>query len=422
MDYGSADHHPLANLENWLRNSRTPARRTPEAARWTCAGGDRCLRSSAGPPPVRGSPIRPVLASVQAMTTDGFFGRLQDGRRVRRLVLGEAPGPVLHLLDLGATVHRLEVTGGDGVRRNVVLGHADARGLPGRPPTTSAAPSAATPTGSPAGRFALDGQEVEVGTHDRGNHLHGGPDGFDRRLWEWSSTAPTDAVLRLEAPTATRASRATSPPRCATRSTATAVRSTMAATTDAPTVVNLTNHAYFNLDGEGCGHHRRAPADRRWPTSTPRSTPPASRSAATRPSPARPSTSGARPRSDRRSAPTTSRCWRRAASTTTTCIAATGCADGRGPRVARAPAPASSSRPTSPGCRSTPATSSTAPAVRPPAGSTARATASRSSRSSSRTRPTGPTSPTAVLRPGETYRTQLAWRFGVLADPVTGSD
>ena len=56
---------------------------------------------------------------------DRVFGRMPDGRDVRLLTIGSAPGPVVEVLALGATVHRLEVTGGDGVRRNVVLGHAD---------------------------------------------------------------------------------------------------------------------------------------------------------------------------------------------------------------------------------------------------------------------------------------------------------
>ena len=50
---------------------------------------------------------------------------LADGRVVHRLVLGAAPGPVLPLLTLGATVDRLEVSCGDGERRNIALGHAE---------------------------------------------------------------------------------------------------------------------------------------------------------------------------------------------------------------------------------------------------------------------------------------------------------
>ena len=95
------------------------------------------------------------------MTPDAF-GTTADGRPVRRLVLGREPGPVLHLLDLGATVHRLEVTGGDGVRRNVALGlptaqaHLDSRdylgGTVGRYANRIA-----------GGRFLLDGREVPAG-------------------------------------------------------------------------------------------------------------------------------------------------------------------------------------------------------------------------------------------------------------------
>ncbi|HEX7715952.1 MAG TPA: hypothetical protein VF416_01595, partial [Marmoricola sp.] len=122
------------------------------------------------------------------------FGELPDGRAVHRIVLGERPGPVLTLLDLGATVHALEVAGADGVRRNVVLGQATPAdylastyylgGTIGRYANRIA-----------GGRFDLDGVGVQVGTNDRGNHLHGGPDGFDRRLWGLADHSPSHAVL-----------------------------------------------------------------------------------------------------------------------------------------------------------------------------------------------------------------------------------
>ncbi|HEX5916828.1 MAG TPA: hypothetical protein VFY76_03190, partial [Nocardioides sp.] len=59
------------------------------------------------------------------MTRDRVFGQLPDGRDVRLLTIGAEPGPVVEVLTLGATVHRLVVTCGDGERRNVVLGHPD---------------------------------------------------------------------------------------------------------------------------------------------------------------------------------------------------------------------------------------------------------------------------------------------------------
>lgn len=180
------------------------------------------------------------------------FGALPDGRPVHRLVLGSAPGPVLHVLDLGATVHRLEVTCGDGLRRNVVLGH----------PTPGEYLDAGDYLGATIGRYAnriahgrfvLDGREVVVGTHDRGHHLHGGPDGFDRRLWEIVERGDDHGVLGLVSPDGDMGFPG------AVRATVRfdvgpdGVRIGLEATTDAPTVVNLTSHAYFNLEGDGAG-------------------------------------------------------------------------------------------------------------------------------------------------------------------------
>jgi aldose 1-epimerase len=168
------------------------------------------------------------------------------------LTIGRAPGIQLQVLDLGATLHRLDVTGGDGVRRNIVLGHPTAEeyldstfylgGTIGRYANRIA-----------AGRFELDGEAVTVGTHDRGNHLHGGPDGFDRRTWTVERHDDTSVELSLTSADGDQGFPGE------VRSTVTytvgddRVDIVMTATTSAPTVVNMTNHAYLNLAGEGSG-------------------------------------------------------------------------------------------------------------------------------------------------------------------------
>ena len=186
------------------------------------------------------------------MTTERVLGRLPDGRDVPLLTIGAAPGPVVEVLALGATVHRLEVTGGDGRRRNVVLGHPDVAerlasgdyigGTIGRYANRIA-----------AGRFELDGREVTVGAHDRGNSLHGGPDGFDVRLWDVVDHGPDTVVLSLTSPDGDQGFPGTVEVTATYRVEADTVSVSMTATTDAATVVNLTNHAYLNLDGEGAG-------------------------------------------------------------------------------------------------------------------------------------------------------------------------
>lgn len=186
------------------------------------------------------------------MTRDDVFDRLPDGRDVRLLTIGVEPGPVVEVLTLGATVHRLLVTCGDGERRNVVLGHPDVAerlasgdyvgGTIGRYANRIA-----------GGRFPLAGREVEVGAHDRGNSLHGGPDGFDVRLWGVVAHTGDAVTLSMVSPDGDQGFPGDLTVTTTYRVVGDTVTVTMEATTDATTVVNLTNHAYLNLDGEGAG-------------------------------------------------------------------------------------------------------------------------------------------------------------------------
>lgn len=180
------------------------------------------------------------------------FGTTPDGRPVTRLVLGGAPGVELHLLDLGATIHRLRVTGADGLRRDVALGHPAAADY-----VASDAYLGATvgryANRVRAGRFEVDGVEVQVPPNDRGNALHGGPEGFDARLWDVVAHDADATELALTSPAGDQGFPGEL--RVAARFTVTAdaVDLELTATTDAPTVVNLTQHVYLNLDGEGSG-------------------------------------------------------------------------------------------------------------------------------------------------------------------------
>lgn len=171
---------------------------------------------------------------------------------VTNLVIGSAPGITMELLTLGATVHRLEVTGGDGRRRNVVLGHAtiadrqasrDFMGCTiGRYANRIA-----------GGRFLLAGRGISVPTNDRGNALHGGPLGFDRQVWDVVDHSPSLASFRLLSPDGDMGFPGNLTAEVTFEVVDNIVRLTHSATTDATTVVNLTNHTYFNLAGDGTG-------------------------------------------------------------------------------------------------------------------------------------------------------------------------
>ena len=196
------------------------------------------------------------------------FGEMPDGRPVERITIGSAPGVVVDVLTAGATAHRVEITGGDGVRRDVVLGRGSVDSLLGVDGFLGATVGRYA-NRIAAGRFALDGTKFEVDVNDRGNALHGGADGWDKRLWTVESASPTAVTLSLMSPDGDMGFPGEVTATVTYQVEGSAVRITHTATTTATTVVNMTNHAYFNLDGDGAGavdgHLLQVPADRYTP-------------------------------------------------------------------------------------------------------------------------------------------------------------
>ncbi len=164
-----------------------------------------------------------------------------------RTVELRAEGVLLELLERGAAVRRLVVDGTD-----IALGHGDPDCYRTNPDYL----------GSTIGRYAnriagarfpLDGHEYEIAANEAGNALHGGTVGFDARDWTLDAASDTSATFSLVSADGDQGF----PGELAATVTYTvspgSVRIDYVATTDRPTVVNLTNHTYFNLDGEGSG-------------------------------------------------------------------------------------------------------------------------------------------------------------------------
>ncbi|MCX6398330.1 MAG: galactose mutarotase [Propionibacteriales bacterium] len=166
------------------------------------------------------------------------------------IVIGGAPGPELHLLATGASVQRMVVTCGDGVRRDVALGLADGAAV------RSSTAYVGSVVGRYAnriahGRFALDGREVVLPTNDRGHHLHGGPDGFHTRDWTVVEQSATAVLLELVSPDGDAGYPGELTARARYAVVGDLVELELTATTTAPTIVNLTSHLYLNLHGDG---------------------------------------------------------------------------------------------------------------------------------------------------------------------------
>lgn len=185
-----------------------------------------------------------------------MYGRDVFGGEVDRFTLGNDSGMRVRILTLGGIIQSIEVPDRHGRMANVVLGFGGLASYVERGPYFGCI------TGRYAnrialGRFTLDGAGYRLPTNDGPNSLHGGTVGFDKRVWEATPFERGDAVgveLRHTSPDLDQGY----PGTLTTTVTYTltpdnAVRIDYRATTDRPTIVNLTNHTYFNLAGEGCG-------------------------------------------------------------------------------------------------------------------------------------------------------------------------
>jgi aldose 1-epimerase len=191
------------------------------------------------------------------------FGELEDGRTVDRFVVSEGPLEV-GLLTWGATVHSVVVPDRNGRLADTVLGFDDLAGYLGPHPYFGATIGRYA-NRIAAGLFQLAGAAYQVPVNDGPNALHGGSRGFDRALW---SARPVDSGVEMTLVSGD--GDMGFPGRLEVSVTYTVrgsqLRIDYAARTDRPTVVNLTNHAYFNLAGAGAGsvgsHELRIAASR----------------------------------------------------------------------------------------------------------------------------------------------------------------
>lgn len=113
------------------------------------------------------------------------------------------------------------------------------------------------------GRFTLDGTEYHLPLNNGPNSLHGGTEGFDSKVWTVQNVTGSAITLTLVSPDGDQGYPGTLTASVTYTLDGDAVRIDYTTETDAPTVVNLTNHSYFNLAGGGdvLGHVIRMAAD-----------------------------------------------------------------------------------------------------------------------------------------------------------------
>ncbi|MFB8771263.1 aldose epimerase family protein [Streptomyces broussonetiae] len=187
--------------------------------------------------------------------TKSLFGKLADGTKVHRWSLANG-GTRMQVLSYGGIVQSLEIPDRRGRYANVSLGFDTIEEYVASSPYFGAL-IGRYGNRIDKGRFTLDGTTYQLSVNDGENSLHGGAQGFDKRIWDIEPfTHGTDVGLRLHYTSAD--GEMGYPGTLRTQVTYTLTRHgdwriDYEATTDKPTVVNLTNHVYFNLAGESSG-------------------------------------------------------------------------------------------------------------------------------------------------------------------------
>jgi len=173
------------------------------------------------------------------------------GTDVHQVTLS-ANGLKVVLLTWGARLAELWVPDAKGILADIVLGHdtlADwqAHG------TYLGATCGRYANRIAGGRFQLDGRQIQVDRNEGANSLHGGSRGFDLKLWQIAVHSDTHVTFTTTSADGEMGYPGTLQASTTYRIDGLSLAIEMLATTDAPTVVNLVNHAYFNLAGQGVG-------------------------------------------------------------------------------------------------------------------------------------------------------------------------
>lgn len=184
-----------------------------------------------------------------------IFGKMPDGQVVHLYTLTNSKGMQVGITNYGARIVSIIVPDRDGHMADVVLGFDSLKGYLGNDPFFGAT------VGRYAnrianGHFKLDGVEYKLPINDGPNTLHGGPQGFDKKVWTARELPGANPAVELTY--FSKNGEMGFPGDMHVKVVFTlendnALRLDYTATTDKDTVINLTNHSYFNLSGAGSG-------------------------------------------------------------------------------------------------------------------------------------------------------------------------
>ena len=201
-------------------------------------------------------PVQPAIKKSDMKITTTNYGTTQQGEAVSRFICANQNGYVMELLDYGATLSAFHAPDRNGESQNIVLNCNDIAGYE----------TCQSYFGSTVGRYAnriscatfsIDEQDFQLTANSGNHHLHGGTNGFDKRIWTHQLIQQTDEIgveFQLHSPDGDQGYPGNLQVTVRyTLNNNNELKIEYAATTDQKTHVNLTNHAYWNLGGAGSG-------------------------------------------------------------------------------------------------------------------------------------------------------------------------
>lgn len=181
------------------------------------------------------------------------FGKTKDGKQTHLYTFENKNGMQMKVTDFGATLVSVILKGSDGKTRDVVLGHDNALGYEnGGSYLGACVGRCANRIGGAA--FELNGEVYQLDVNDGENNLHGGFDSYNKRVWTVEQTDERSIILSLASPHMDQGYPGNVTIKVQyTLTDADEIQIHYLADTDVDTIINLTNHSYFNLDGHDSG-------------------------------------------------------------------------------------------------------------------------------------------------------------------------
>ncbi len=187
------------------------------------------------------------------MVSESLFGETANGGKVHKIRITNSIGAYIDLLNYGGTITAIQVPDRNNQLTDVCLGYDTLREYEQNDGYLGAAIGRVA-NRIKDGRFVLNGSEYSLACNDGSNHLHGGNRGFDKYVWDYEIINENSIVLSRTSAHMEEGY----PGNLDVKITYTfddenGLSIAYKAISDRDTIVNLTNHTYFNMDGESSG-------------------------------------------------------------------------------------------------------------------------------------------------------------------------